>query len=181
MIRVNMRLDSLRADLSSPRIMRQIGLDAIMLIRERTVSGVSATGQPFIGYSTRPISISVKQFPKPKGGRLSKSGNYVYYQGGYKEYKQLSRMPGTVQPRKNPQAKAPTAEVDLTLTGLMLNSIQVKQVTKTSVTIGVTGKSLDYAYYVNQKRLFMGLSASDVNVLSDVYASLLPRGLGGKR
>ena len=174
---VNMRLGISKAQLASPRIMRQIGMDSILLIRERTVAGQSYTGQAFKPYSTKPISIPKTAFPKPKGGRPSNSGRSVFYAGGYREYKQLSRMPGTVRPRKNKAAKKPTAEVDLTLTGLLMNSMHVTQVTKTSVTVGVTGPALDYAYYVNQARPFMGLSTTDINILADVYSDLIAREL----
>ena len=176
-ITVRARLDVTKADLATPQIMRRIGMDSILLIRERTVAGKSATGAAFKPYSTKPISIPKTAFPKPKGGRPSNSGRSVHYTGGYREYKQLSRMPGKTGPRKNPEAKGATAEVDLTLTGLMLNSIQVTQVSRTSVTIGVTGDASRYASYVNRSRPFMGLSSADINILADVYEGLISRGL----
>ena len=142
-------------------------LNAIALIKKRTMKGVSAKGRRFKKYSTKSIYINIRGARlKPKGGRLSRSKKSMYFQGGYKEYKERSRL-GRIQ----------TAEVDLTLSGVLMNSIQVLEATEYSYTIGLASQSRHYGYHVNDKRPFLGLLKKEVNILIKAAAIDMKRNL----
>jgi hypothetical protein len=143
-------------------------LNSIALIKQRTMRGVSSKGHRFKGYSRKPISIAMKGARlKPKGGRLSKSGKTMYFQGGYKEYKEKSRR-GNIQ----------SAEVDLTLSGILMNSIQVLEATRYSYTIGLAAQGRPYGYYVNNKRPFLGrMLKKEINILVQAAALDIKRNL----
>jgi hypothetical protein len=59
---------------------------------------------------------------------------------------------------------AGTAEVDLTLSGNMMNNLVVTGATAEGFTIGLT-QHAGYGYYVNEKREFLGLSPADVDMV----------------
>jgi hypothetical protein len=178
LIKVKLSMPLAQMKLVTPQMMRVVALDSIALIRERTVSGLDVNGQPFKPYSTKPIYIQNTRFPRPRGGQPA--GKSVFYQGGYKEYKELSREPGKVGPRRNKKAKGPTAEVDLTLTGLMLNSIQVTKVLSTGYILEVIGKAGKYAGYVNVKREFMGLTIPEQRMIAESFDEQIAKKLRGR-
>lgn len=178
MIRAKITMPLSRMKLVTPQMMRAVALDTIVLIRERTVSGLDVNGRPFKPYSTKPLYVPKSRFPRPRGGQPA--GKSVFYQGGYKEYKQLSRMPGEVGPRANPKAKGPTAEVDLTLTGLMLNSIQATKMLPTGYILEVIGKAAQYAGFVNAKREFMGLTNSERKIVVELFDQEIAKKLRGR-
>lgn len=125
-------------------------------IKLRTSKGLDANGQPFDDYSTKPLYIS-KQGARlsPKGGRPSRTGQSVFYQDGYRQYKKESR--------KRPSA-GQSAEVDLVLSGNMLNNFVVQEATDNGFKIGLNNNA-QYGYYVNQDREFIGLTDQDVKIL----------------
>jgi len=134
----------------------RLASDTLASIKLRTSKGIDASGKPFKGYSTRPIYISKRGARlSPKGGRPSRSGRSVFYSGGYKDYKHQSRRRG---------GGSNSAEVDLVLSGNMMNNLVVKEATATGFKIGLT-KHAQYGYAVNQDREFLGLSPDDVNIL----------------
>jgi len=178
LIKVKLSMPLTQMKLVTPQMMRAVALDTIVLIRERTVSGVDVNGRPFKGYSTKPLYVPRSRFPRPRGGRPA--GKSVYYQGGYKEYKELSREPGKVGPRQNKKAKGPTAEVDLTLTGLMLNSIQATKMLPTGYILEVIGKAAKYAGYVNAKREFMGLTNPERKIIIELFDEQIAKKLRGR-
>ena len=146
---------------------RITALDTIAIIRSRVYSGKDTQDHPFAGYSTRPIYISRKGARlKPKGGRTKRlkaigrkrAMKTMYFEGGYKEYKQKSRE--RVEGGKNQ-----TAEVDLTLSGALMNNLVPTEVHKTGFTIGLSPAVQSYGYHVNVKRPFLGLSPYDQNNL----------------
>lgn len=142
-------------------------LNSIALIKRRTMRGIDAKGAPFKKYSTKPIYIAKRGARlKPKGGRLSRTGKSMYFSGGYREYKQRSRL-GSIQ----------TAEVDLTLSGILMNSIQVLEATSYSYTIGLAAQGRPYGYYVNQKREFLGLTSKEVDIIVKAAAIDMKRNL----
>lgn len=139
--------------------MVRLGNDVVALIRLRTGRGMGADGQPFKGYSTTPIYI-VKNGPtgqrlSPKGGRLSRTGRSVYYEGGYRQFKEQSRR------------GVGGAEVDLTLSGEMLRSVAVRSASDTSVTVG-TGDRVLHAAKVDAARPFVGIAPDEVSVLEGI-------------
>ena len=142
-------------------------LNSIALIKMRTMKGISSKGARFKKYSTKKIYISLRGARlKPKGGRLSRTGKSMYFEGGYREYKKKSRL-GNIQ----------TAEVDLTLSGILMNSIQVKESTASSYTIGLARQGEPYGYYVNQKRPFMGLTKKEQQIIVKAAALDMKRNL----
>ena len=92
---------------------------------------------------------------KPKGGRLSRTGKSVFYQKGYRQYKHESRKRGQ---------GGESAEVDLVLSGNMLNNFVVKQATANGFKIGLT-QHVNYGYNVNADREFIGLTDQEVDIL----------------
>lgn len=142
-------------------------LNTIALIKMRTMKGISSKGRKFKKYSKKPIYVPLKGARlKPKGGRLSRTGKSMYFAGGYKEYKIKSRL-GNIQ----------TAEVDLTLSGILMNSIQVLESTSTSYTIGLASQGRPYGYFVNDKRPFLGLTNKEVNIIVKASALDMKRNL----
>jgi len=125
-------------------------------IKMRTSKGIDANGRSFRAYSTRPLYV-VKRGArlKPKGGRLSRTGKSVFYQKGYRQYKHESRRRGT---------PGESAEVDLVLSGNMLNNFVVKQATANGFKIGLT-QHVNYGYNVNADREFIGLTDQEVDIL----------------
>ena len=133
-----------------------LGQNTLAQIKIRTGKGIDANGQPFAEYSTNPIYIQKKGAKlKPKGGKPTKSGDSVFYQDGYAQYKHESRRRGQ---------GGESAEVDLVLSGNMLNNFIVKEATDTGFKIGLTNQA-QYGYDVNQDREFIGLTNSEVAVI----------------
>lgn len=145
--------------------------DTIALVRLRTYAGLDTKDRPFgsyAPYSQKPLYVAFKGARlKPKGGRKTKSGKSMFFQGGYKEYKEKSRR------RRTKGGVNQTAEIDLTLSGALMNNLVTTSATKTSFTIGLSGAVKSYGYYVNARRPFIGLSASDrVKVTNAVAARI---------
>lgn len=133
----------------------RLASDTLASIKLRTSKGLDAYDVPFKGYSTRPITIEKRGARlAPKGGEPSEDGSSVYYAGGYKQYKQESRRRGA----------GDSAEVDLILSGNMMNNLVVKEATKEGFKIGLT-QHAQYGYTVNVDREFLGLSEREVKIL----------------
>ena len=146
-------------------------LDTVALIKRRIYRGLDSSGRPFLTYSTKPIYVPKKGARlKPKGGRKTKGGRSIYYAGGYAEYKQASR-------RRVAGGSNQTAEVDLTLSGALVNNIQPLQATRTGYVIGPTSAVRGYGYYVNARRPFIGLSPDDVRMLTAAVAARIRKKL----
>ena len=133
-----------------------LGSNTLAQIKIRTGKGIDANGQPFEDYSTNPIYVKKQGAKlKPKGGRPSKSGDSVYYEKGYAQYKHESR-------RRCQGGES--AEVDLVLSGNMLNNFIVKEATDHGFKIGLTNQA-QYGYDVNQEREFIGLTDDEVEMI----------------
>lgn len=134
----------------------RLAQNTLASIKLRTSRGLDADGRPFKPYSTTPLYVSKRGARlKPKGGRLSRTGESVYYEGGYQQYKEESRRRGS---------GSDSAEVDLVLSGNMMNNLIVKQATEDMFVIGLSDKA-QYGYVVNQDRQFLGLSPQDIEIL----------------
>ncbi len=151
-----------RVNLKIPRVLwsakdsARLASDTVASIKLRTSRGLDAKGVKFDGYSTKSIYVAKRGARlKPKGGRPSRTGRSIFYAGGYRQYKHESRSRG---------GGGDSAEVDLILSGNMMNNLVVKSATPDGFTIGLT-KQAQYGYFVNQKRQFLGLSPADVNIL----------------
>lgn len=154
--------------------MEAIGLAIRTLIIKRTLNGISATGKAFKGYSTKRIWVPFSDRPgtgrrlTPKGGVVSRTGLSMRFDDGYAEYKRKSRRAGQIP--EGGAASAPTAEVDLVLSGQLLRSIEVAQADDTSVVVQTGNGTLAYADKVNEERPFMGIAPDDIGPLERVIA-----------
>ncbi len=147
---------NLPASLWTARDSARLASDTLAAIKIRTTRGVDANGRPFKGYSTEPIYVSKRGARlAPKGGEPSRTGESVFYEGGYRQYKDESRRRGGADD---------SAEVDLVLSGNMMNNLVVKEATSNQFVIGLT-KHAQYGYLVNADREFLGLSDDDVEIL----------------
>jgi hypothetical protein len=146
----------------------RLASNTLASIKLRTGKGLDADGKPFKPYSTTPIYVAKRGARlKPKGGRPSRTGKSIYYEGGYQQYKNQSRRRGQ---------STDSAEVDLVLSGNMMNNLVVKEATASGFTIGLT-KHAQYGFAVNETREFIGLSPDDVEVLMDSAEAELRRKL----
>jgi hypothetical protein len=152
--------------------MAEIGNALVLIIRRRTLQGRGADGRPFEGYATRRIYVNpnrgVGARLKPKGGVVTKGGRgkTMRFDGGYAEFKRLSRGAGAT-PRGG-SASAPTAEVDLTLSGQLMRSIAPAQITDPAVVVQVGEGAAEYGEGVNERRPFMGLAPQEGPALEAV-------------
>jgi hypothetical protein len=134
----------------------RLAQNTLAAIKLRTSKGVDANGQGFKDYSTNPIYIAYKGARlKPKGGRVSRTGQSVFYKDGYEQYKRESRQHGA----------GSSALVDLVASGALMNNLVVLKATESLFIIGLTQQVRNYGYHVNAQREFLGLSPRDVNVL----------------
>jgi len=142
----------------------KLAMNTLASIKMRTAKGLDADEQKFKEYSTTPIYISKKSGTgarlKPKGGVRKRGSKSVFYPEGYQQYKYESRKRGKSNPYQDD-----SAEVDLVLSGSLMNNLVVLSARQTSFTIGLTSHVQYYGYYVNDEREFLGLSDKDVAVL----------------
>ena len=142
----------------------RLAMNTLASIKLRTSRGLDANDIPFDKYSDKPIYIPIGKGTgarlKPKGGRVSRTGNSVFYSGGYREYKDESRSRG----KKN-KHQDDSAEVDLVLSGALMNNLVVLSAEQTRFTIGLTSHVKYYGYFVNDTREYIGLSDRDVEIL----------------
>lgn len=142
----------------------RLAMNTLASIKLRTSKGLDADGNKFDEYSVKPIYIPIGKGTgarlKPKGGRVSRTGKSVFYSEGYKQYKHESRERGGKNPYQDD-----SAEVDLVLSGSLMNNLVVLNAEQTKFTIGLTSHVQYYGYYVNEKREFIGLSDKDVEIL----------------
>jgi len=136
----------------------RLAQNTLAAIKLRTSKGIDANGDQFAGYSTEPMYVAKRGARlAPKGGRPSRTGQSVYYADGYKQYKEESRRRGS---------SSDSAEVDLVLSGQLMNNLIVTEATADHFTIGLTKHVQSYGYHVNDKREFIGLTSDDVKVLT---------------
>lgn len=155
----------------SKRDSAQTALDTIALIKRRIYQGIDDNGVKFDGYSQKAMYVAKKGARlSPKGGRPSRTGKSVYYKGGYQQYKHESRR--RVQGGSNQ-----TAEVDLTLSGALVNNIVPTSVKRESFSIGLSPAVRHYGYYVDAKRGFIGLTDREVVILSNAIAARIRKKL----
>jgi len=147
----------------SQQIMAQTGLDMVSLIKVRIYKGLDANGKPFKPYSIKPLYVS-KGSPlarrlAPKGGIKTKKG--MFFAGGYREYKEKSR-------KRSNAIEGQTAEVDLTLSGMMMQNFTVLKSSDKGFTIGLLPPVESYGYAVNAQRQFIGLTDDEINKLIEM-------------
>lgn len=141
--------------------MLQTGNEAIALLKMRVYDkNEDLEGKPFKPYSTRPFTVradseTAKRL-KPKGGE--KRNNGVFYKGGYQEYKSSSTG---------------STDVNLTLSGNLLQSIQVTNANEKSFTISPTGSAKKYALKVDSTRPFIGVTDAELEILKEILLQKL--------
>ena len=96
----------------------------------------------------------------------------MFFQGGYREYKHRSRKRGS---------GGDSAEVDLVLSGALMNNLVVLQATQNRFIIGLTQHVQYYGYYVNEIREYLGLTQKDVNILYATVEAEIARKLNQGR
>ena len=137
-----------------------LGLNAIAAIKSRTSKGLDGDLEPFARLS-------------PKGGRPSESGDSVFYEQGYRQYKHESR---------GRSDRAASAEVDLVLSGALMNNIILTQADRTGFTISLSDHVAYYGYRVNANREFLKLDQDTIKVLTQaVSIDIANRLKGGRR
>ena len=148
----------------------RLAQDTLASIKLRTSRGIDANGIKFDDYSEKKIYIPLRKGTgarlKPKGGELTPSGKSMKFTGGYREYKQKSRRRGS---------STDSAEVDLVLSGSLMNNLIVLQATETFFVIGLTNHVKYYGYAVNEKREYLGLTNRDVQILVAVVQEVIAR------
>tara|TARA_Y100000592_G_scaffold9199_2_gene12868 strand:+ start:12460 stop:12975 length:516 start_codon:yes stop_codon:yes gene_type:complete len=150
-----------------------LALNTLASIKLRTSKGISSENKKFKEYSTNPLYVSFKGARlKPKGGVKSSTGDSVFYQDGYKQYKHDSRKRGK---------SSKSAEVDLVLSGQLMNNLVVLEATNTGFKIGLTKHVRHYGYDVNLERPFIGLTKKDTQILIDSVAIDIKNKLEAKR
>lgn len=148
----------------------RLAQNTVAAIKLRTSRGIDANGEAFAEYSTKPMYVAKRGARlKPKGGRPSRTGQSIYYKGGYQQYKQESRSRG---------GGGDSAEVDLVLSGQLMNNIVVLEATADQFIIGLTKHVRSYGYHVNEKREFLGLTDDDVKVLTKAVEIEVRKKLG---
>ena len=139
---------------------QRLAMNTLASIKLRTSKGIDADGIAFDDYSEKRIYIPIGKGTgarlKPKGGQLTKSGKSMRFDEGYREYKNKSRKRGS---------GGDSAEVDLVLSGALMNNLVVLQATQNRFVIGLTSHVQYYGYYVNEKREYLGLSQKDIDIL----------------
>lgn len=154
------------AKCSDKEVMLYIGTRARQMIIERTRAGKDENGGAFRPYSRRPMYVSLRDRPTPRGGirtpqtrrkavnyakrsgtahilqrTSSRGGKSMFFPGGYAEYKR--NLYGS--------------KVNLTKTGLMLRSLRIK-VRRKAVVIGIyDGMVLGRAHGTNEDRPWFGI------------------------
>lgn len=160
MSKINLKLP---ASVWSANDTKRLASNTLATVKLRTSRGISSTGTPFIEYSTKPLYVAFKGARlKPKGGRVSRTGNSVFYKDGYKQYKQESR--------KRTGKAGESAEVDLVLSGQLMNNLVILEATETRFRIGLTKHVQHYGYDVHKKRPYIGLTDDEINILVDAVA-----------
>lgn len=140
--------------------MTAIGNEQIALIKIRIYDkNLTSFGKKFKAYSSRPFTVVKDGYLwkrlRPKGGIKTAKG--MYFKGGYAEYKARSTGNG--------------GRVDLTLSGNLMQSLNVVKATNTTFAISPTGMAATYAEKVDKERPFIGLSDSEVGILRDMILS----------
>lgn len=146
-----------------------VALNTVASIKLRTSKGIDANGIKFDEYSKKPIYVAFKGARlTPKGGRKSRTGKSIYYAKGYQQYKEESR--------RRTGAGGESAEVDLVLSGQLMNNLVVLEADKNSFKIGLTKQVRSYGYHVNDKREYIGLTDQEVdNLVEAVTIDLMEK------
>ena len=151
-----------------------LALNTLASIKLRTSKGIDANGKKFDEYSQEPLYVPYKGARlKPKGGRKARSGKSVFYQDGYRQYKEESR--------KRTRGRGVSAEVDLVLSGQLMNNLIVLEAKASGFKIGLRKHVRHYGYDVNRKREYIGLTKKEVDILVDAVAFDIGNKLRSKR
>lgn len=159
------RIDAFAAQVDGVALFTDIGNTARALIEMRTLAGDDVEGNPFVGYSTRPMYASTAKrpagYPLPAGGELTDSGKSMYFPGGYRQYKAGIGRGGTP---------------NLSLSNQMLGDMQMRAEEERAVIDFSTAESAAKAHghhfgtVVPQRQFFGIQSNQDLGALEDELA-----------
>ena len=168
-VKVNLKLPR---NIWTAKDTKTIASNTLATVKRRSMHGISSKGNKFKKYSTKPMYVSFKGARlKPKGGtRVSRTGKSIYYAGGYQQYKNDSR--------KRQGGKGQTAEVDLVLSGQLMNNLVVLEATDTRFRIGLTKHVQHYGYEVHKIRPYIGLTDDEIDTLVNAVAFDISKKLG---
>jgi hypothetical protein len=160
MSKVNLKIPS---SIWTAKDTKRLASNTLATVKLRTSRGISSTGIAFKEYSTKSLYVAFKGARlKPKGGRISRTGKSIFYKDGYRQYKQESR--------KRSGKSGESAEVDLVLSGQLMNNLVILEATENRFRIGLTKHVQHYGYEVNKKRPYIGLTDDEINILVDAVA-----------
>ena len=167
--KVNLKLPR---DIWTAKDTKAVASNTLAIVKRRTMRGISSQGKKFKKYSTKPLYVAFRGARlKPKGGtRVSRTGKSIYYAGGYQQYKEDSRK------RQGGQGR--TAEVDLVLSGQLMNNLVVLEATETRFRIGLTKHVQHYGYEVHKARPYIGLTDDEIDTLVNAVAFDISKKLG---
>lgn len=141
----------------------QLASDLRNMIVQRSKKGVGLKGG-FKPYSTHPYYRSKRGIrPVAKGGRPSKTGKTVYYEGGYRAFAAATK--GTTTP-------------NLFASGAMFKSMQARPLTKYQAQIIFTNDiQARKAIQNNETREFFGATEQEKKVLTNSFNLLIKNNL----
>jgi hypothetical protein len=151
-----------------PDFIRKLGAQMVTLIVKRTQSGMDITDKKFKAYSTRPFAMPAGAINRRTLKALDQDEQITYFktkikstwvivEGGYATYKRYLMKNATS-----------SGGVNLTITGSMLRSMNVKSTGENSLIIGFnrTEEAEKAMWNINKGRNFFGLSPNDISKLA---------------
>lgn len=137
-------------------------------------------GERQISGKSNPFRIASEDGPSRRS-RADARGRKIIgrrYEGGYADYKRLSRR-RTVDGLAGNGVASPTGDVDLLLSGQLYRSIGVIAATEDQAVIAMSGQPAEYGIYVDARRPFMGIAPDEVDDLVDEVAGIIGDRLAG--
>ena len=166
---------NLQAKLDTASI-RRFGSRCVEMILQRTAWGMDSNGKPFKEYSTRPFKMPAGAVPKRAVKILRAGGNLRYFKNGKALWCVI--IGGYAAFKKAIYTKTGySGNVNLTLSGAMLNALEVIKAGNNTVRIGLTRtEEAQKAFWLKEKGFeFLGISKEE---LSDQYLTeIVAKGL----
>lgn len=157
---------------------KRLALNTVATVKRRTSKGLSSNGRAFKKYSRTPLYVAYKGARlKPKGGRVSRTGKSVFYEEGYEQYKHDSRK----RTRKKSSGGSQSANVDLVLSGQLMNNLVVLEASLMRFRIGLTKHVRHYGYAVHKERPFIGLTDDEIKILVNAVAYDISQKVRGRK
>lgn len=144
------------------KVMFQLASDLRNMIVKRSLRSQGLKGG-FKQYSTHPYYRTKRLRPVGKGGRPSKSGKSIFYEGGYRAFATATK--GSAQP-------------NLYASGAMFKSMQAQPLSKNEAQIIFTNEAQAKKAIINNKsREFFGATNEEKKTLTNSFGLLIKRNL----